>query len=249
MLYEGTNPIVSVIGVENVFWNAETLDIAPREYSALAFRIKGEAIITNKGENFEINTNDILYLPQNMPYKAEYTDTEILVIHFKTLIDDKRIEVYTLKNCEEVYKLFMQAHNLWKNKELGYEVFEMSILYKILGKIFEGETKTKLPKHFLKAVSLINSKFTDSSISISQICKEVGIGETVFRQLFKTHFQKSPLRYITELRLEQARNLISCGVSIEMSAIESGFNDPKYFSRVVKKQFGCTPRELKVYGK
>ena len=28
-----------------------------------------------------------------------------------------------------------------------------------------------------------------------------------------------------------------------------GFNDPEYFARVIKQQFGCTPRELKTYGK
>ncbi|MBQ3099216.1 MAG: AraC family transcriptional regulator [Kiritimatiellae bacterium] len=36
---------------------------------------------------------------------------------------------------------------------------------------------------------------------------------------------------------------------IETAAYESGFNDPKYFARVVKSRFGCTPRALKAYGK
>jgi AraC-like DNA-binding protein len=38
-------------------------------------------------------------------------------------------------------------------------------------------------------------------------------------------------------------------MTIEDAACESGFNDPKYFARVVKKHFGCTPRDLKLYGK
>ena len=58
-----------------------------------------------------------------------------------------------------------------------------------------------------------------------------------------------PVAYITDLRLEYARNLISGGMSIEAAAVESGFNDPKYFARRVKKHFGCTPSKLKTYGK
>ena len=57
------------------------------------------------------------------------------------------------------------------------------------------------------------------------------------------------MEYITRLRLEYARRLIANGVSVESTAYESGFNDPKYFARVVKKHFGCTPRNLKTYGK
>ena len=57
------------------------------------------------------------------------------------------------------------------------------------------------------------------------------------------------MEYITKSRLESARNLISCGVPIAQAAEQSGFNDPKYFARVVKKHFGCTPREFKTYGK
>ena len=81
------------------------------------------------------------------------------------------------------------------------------------------------------------------------ICTEAGIGATQFRQLFKKYYQKTPMEYITSLRLEYARSLISNGVPVEKASFESGFNDSKYFARVVKKYFGCTPRELKTYGK
>ena len=81
------------------------------------------------------------------------------------------------------------------------------------------------------------------------ICRQGGISATMLRQLFKKYYQKTPLEYILSLRLEYARSLISNGVSIENAAYDSGFNDSKYFARVVKKHFGCTPRELKYYGK
>lgn len=249
MLYDGNNPILRIVGVEHMRWNSGIFDVKPREYSALAFRIRGNATITAGRNEYYIQSNDILYLPQNMGYIAEYADTEMLVIHFVTAQNDSELEVYSFQNVELIYKLFLSARAFWKNKELGFHIYALSQLYMILGVILEKSTKTNQPQHFLNAVSFINANYKNSALSIDMICREVGISATVFRQLFKKYYQKTPMQYITNLRLEYARSLISNGVSVENATYESGFNDSKYFARVVKKHFGCTPRELKNYGK
>lgn len=249
MLYKGNNPILKIIGVEHMCWKGGIFDVKARDYSALAFRISGNATITTGRNAYYIQSNDILYMPQNIPYKAEYTDTEMLVIHFVTSENDSDMEVYSFQNVEQIYKLFLNALSFWKKKEPGYYVYTLSQLYMILGVILEKSTKTNQPEHFLNALSFVNSNYKNSALSIDMICAEVGISATVFRQMFKKYYKKTPIEYITELRLEYARNLISSGTSIEQSALESGFNDSKYFARVVKKSFGCTPRGLKNYGK
>lgn len=249
MLYDAINPILHIVGVEHMRWDAGTFQVKPRKYSALAFRISGNANICSGGKEYSVNTNDILYLPQNMGYTAKYTNTEMIVVHFVTSKDDNEIEIYSFENSEQLYKMFLQLSSLWKNKEMGYIIYSLAQLYTILGTIFEKETKANLPEHFLGAISFINSNYKDSALSIDIVCAEAGIGATTFRQLFKRYYQKTPVEYVTELRLQYARNLISCGTSIENAAFESGFNDPKYFARVVKKRFNCTPRDLKNYGR
>ncbi|MBQ3224580.1 MAG: helix-turn-helix domain-containing protein, partial [Oscillospiraceae bacterium] len=62
-------------------------------------------------------------------------------------------------------------------------------------------------------------------------------------------YKKTPVEYITDLRIEHARSLIASNTPIETAALMSGFNDPKYFSRVVNKKFGHSPRKWKLYGK
>lgn len=249
MLYSGDNPILRIVGVEHMRWDGGFFEVAPREYSALAFRISGSATISCGGNKLCVEANDILYLPQNMGYIAEYTDTEMLVIHFVTSQSDSEPEVYSFQNSEHIYELFLQARSLWKSRKPGFNVYTMSLLYSILGMILEKETKIKLPAHFIKAISFINSNYKNKNIGVDMICTEVGMGATAFRQLFKKYYQKTPTEYITDLRLEYARNLISGGIPIKEAAYESGFNDPKYFARVVKKRFGCTPRSFKSYGK
>lgn len=249
MLYEADNPILRIVRVEHMHWSEGFFEVKPRKFSALAFRISGTAIITCGQKEYYIDTSDILYLPQNIGYTARYTDTELLVIHFITARDDSEIESYSFQNGESIYKLFLCALAIWEKKEPGFVVYTLAKFYTILGTILEKETKAKLPQHFLCAVSYINTNYKDSTLSVKDVCIQAGISATIFRQLFKTNYKKTPIEYITDLRLEYARNLISNGKTIESAAYESGFNDKKYFARVVKKRFGCTPRALKDYGK
>ena len=249
MFYNGENPILKIVGVEHASWQAATFQVKPRAYSALAFRIKGEAEMECGGEDYTVHSNEILYMPQNLGYTARYSDTEMIVVHFVAAEDDGAPEVYSFENSERLYKEFLQLHALWKKKEPGYLVYSLAQLYQILGTLLEQQTKAVLPAHFLKAVSLLNAGFLEQELCVDQICRRAAIHPAIFRRLFREHYGKTPTAYITDLRLEYARTLIASGMAVESAAYESGFNDPKYFARVVKRRLGCTPRSLKEYGR
>ena len=248
MFYQGENPVQQIIAVEHLQWGACAYEVPPRAYASLTFRIRGEATVSYGEEVCFVKAGDVLYMPQGLAYTAAYTDTELLTINFVTADPDPGPEVYSLQNVEKLYAIFLSAQAIWERKTPAGGVQVMSALYKILGAICESETDTNLPPHFLKAVSYINANFT-GDISVGAVCEEAGMGATAFRLLFKQYYQKTPVEYITQLRLEYARNLIAGGIPIEQAALESGFRDPKYFARTVKKHLGCTPRALKNYGK
>ncbi len=249
MLYECQNAICRVEGVEHLRWDGGFFEIEPRAYSALAYRIRGTATITVDKTAYFVNTGDVLYLPQGVKYTAEYTDTELLVIHFQTVSDDMVPEVYGCDNAEQIYKAFLSAHICWQEKAPGFEAHVYAQLYPILATLCENKMARKMPECFLNAVSYIHANYTDGDLSVPKICQSAGIGATNLRTLFQKYYQTTPTEYITKLRLERARTLISCGMPIEQAAGQSGFNDSKYFARVVKKHFLCTPRELRLYAK
>ena len=249
MFFECKNAVTAVVGVEHMQWKGGSFDIAPRSYASLSFRLEGVATITAAGETYEVHRNEVLYLPQRLAYQAEYSDTEMLVIHFVTMFDDPRPEVYSTGEGEKLYSLFEGAQLFWQNKSIGFEADVLAKLYSVLGELCKSETTAQVPAHFLRAVSYIQAHYRDPGLSVDQICKTAGISATSLRQLFQLHYHKTPVAYMIALRLEYARNLISCGLPIDQAAEKSGFNDSKYFARVVKKHFHCTPRELKSYGK
>jgi len=249
MLYECTNPIRRIIGVPHLSWEAQTVRVNPKGHAALSFRVKGDAALRCGTETCFVAPHEILYMPQKLAYEADYSDTEMFAIHFLTEADDRQAEIYSVLNVEEMYRMFYRGHQVWQKKEAGYEAEVMALTYRILAEAARMVRTEKTNPAIMTVVSYINEHFTDPELDAQSICKAAGIGETTFRQMFKSTYGKTPVTYITERRLEYAGSLITAGATIERAALESGFRDSKYFARVVKKVYGCTPRELKLYGK
>ena len=248
MLYTCTNPVKELLLAGQFSWQARTLSVAARPYCALAFRCKGGGTLSCGGKVYTLLPGEVLYMPQGLSYDHNYTDTDLSLFHFVTAENDVEPEIYRPKNPEDIGRQFQKAIAIWEKKEPGYMANCISIFYKILAMLGENEATRRLPAHFMHAVSLLNENFCQNDLRIDEICRSAAISQTVFRQLFQQHYGKSPVQYLTELRLEYARSRIADGESVESAALASGFSDAKYFSRVVKRYYGCTPRQLTHYG-
>ena len=71
------------------------------------------------------------------------------------------------------------------------------------------------------------------------------MSDTYFRRLFFREFGTTPLRYLTDLRISYAKELLSSGYyTVRQVAANVGFEDAKYFCTVFRKKCGCTPSEF-----
>ena len=249
MLYNCENPLIKLLSVDRLSWKGGQFRVQPRNYGALAYRVTGSGLFRCGGKEYAVGANDVLYLPAGLGYDVEYTDTEIIVFHFISLNPGKEPEVYTINNTEQIYTYFLEALSLWNRRTAGHEAHIISLFYKCLARLHERSVAGEMPPDFLDAVSYINGNFRNPELRVSSACRHSAMSETTFRQLFKQFYAKTPVDYITDLRLENARNLIATGAPIATAAEESGFADPKYFSRVVKRKYFCTPKDLKTFGK
>ena len=62
-----------------------------------------------------------------------------------------------------------------------------------------------------------------------------------FSKLFKKAFGLSFIEYLTHLRIERAKSLLTQGMSVREVSDIVGFTEPNYFTRVFKKETGLTP--------
>ena len=69
--------------------------------------------------------------------------------------------------------------------------------------------------------------------------------EAYFCKIFKQCFDKSFLVYLTEYRVEKAKELLlNTGASIEEIAVAVGFANSSYFCKVFKSLTDMTPSEF-----
>jgi len=81
----------------------------------------------------------------------------------------------------------------------------------------------------------------DGGIHLKELARELGCTQFHLIRLFRTHKGLSPHAFLFQLRLEQARSLLSQGRPIAMAAHESGFSDQSHLTRAFKSRYGLTP--------
>jgi AraC-like DNA-binding protein len=82
------------------------------------------------------------------------------------------------------------------------------------------------------------------ALSVPQIARHVGMSASHFAHRFREVARVSPMRYLRQLRLGEARALmISEGARPSEIATRMGFESASHFSREFKRQFGAAPAE------
>ncbi|WHH61068.1 AraC family transcriptional regulator [Petroclostridium sp. X23] len=95
------------------------------------------------------------------------------------------------------------------------------------------------------AIEYIHAFFS-SNISIEDICREINVSSFHFIRTFKKEIGISPHRYLLNLRIKKAEELIRMGqYSIAEVAMMCGFVSLSHFSSTFKGITGLSPREFR----
>ena len=95
------------------------------------------------------------------------------------------------------------------------------------------------------AMEYIQENYT-KDISRQDIAEHLKINDQYLSRIFKSLTGKTITTYITECRIEQAKNLLQQGdINLKYLYSAVGFNDYNYFFVVFKKQVGMTPIQYK----
>ena len=82
--------------------------------------------------------------------------------------------------------------------------------------------------------------------SISDVCEAFHISQTQLSLIFKREMGTSFLQYVLDKRIERAKALLrDSEKKIYEIALETGFEDPGYFSYCFKQRCGVTPKNYR----
>ena len=95
-------------------------------------------------------------------------------------------------------------------------------------------------------VSAINSRIEDANFKMEELADTLHMSYSSLYRRCQALTGHSLIDFVRLLRLKKAAVVIAkYGYNISEAAFMVGFNDPKYFSKCFKKQFGRTPNSFK----
>lgn len=141
-----------------------------------------------------------------------------------------------------VDQLFLKVNNILANRLELIKQFKENVWTGI--EDYSEEVNPQDQKFLASIKQILEDNIDDTNLSIEFFCSELGVSRTWLYNKMKALLDMTMHEFITVCRLKHgAKLLINDRISIAEAAYAVGFNDPKYFGRCFKKEFGMGPRE------
>lgn len=147
-----------------------------------------------------------------------------------------------------IQALKRQFNTLLLRLEAGYTdhtLLEMSRFFVSLCSLMHREGGSSQELAQKEKIELAMNKMRETlaeSHNLEHYARTAGFSVSQFSYLFKRHYGTSPMAYLTELRVQLAREMLeTTNTPIKQIAAKLGYEDPLYFSRLFKKTAGLPP--------
>lgn len=96
------------------------------------------------------------------------------------------------------------------------------------------------------AMQYIKEHYMDSQLSLMAVCSHLSVSLSYFSTFFKEETGKTFVEYLTQVRMEKAKDLLlNTDRMLYAIAEQVGYENPAYFTVAFKKQTGLGPREFR----
>lgn len=165
----------------------------------------------------------------------------LLNVHFSTVFfiqklgyQKEELDQYLPVVCSEAITLSGYAGEIIKN-----------ILIKGI-QLREESTKSRYKSVLEVATDYIHKNYMDDTLSLNKVACAANVSANHFSALFSQERKKTFIEYLTELRMNKAKELLRCtDMRSGEIALEVGYKDSHYFSFLFKKTQGCTPSDYR----
>lgn len=219
-------------------------------YNELIFHLSGDSMITFDDKTYHCEKGTLRYLPKGTHKIYEVKRQQIgdcIDIFFDTdLPFAEEAFCINMQNNLSIQMLFKKASSLWLSKSEGYYHKCISILYEIISEIeahgYAPENKFKIIE---PAINYINENFLKDKISIEHLAEISNVSQSYLKKLFVKRFGVTPIKYIIQLKINYAADLLKTGIyTVSQVAEICGYNNVYFFSRQFKEYMGITPTQI-----
>lgn len=98
-------------------------------------------------------------------------------------------------------------------------------------------------KFIQRAMEIVLANISDPSFGVREFVEKMNMSRSTLHEKLVNYTGQSAVDFITSVRLKKAAELMSDpDLNVTEIAEKVGYNDPSYFGRCFKKQFGKTPK-------
>ena len=243
----------------NHFVRRQTVEgwqILPRRISdcELVLIAKGRGCAMIEGERLALNAGDLLCFKPGVEHSiwAEQEPCMLFYgLHFEPAApaDLLPFPAYLHLNAPmRLEVIFQKLHEVYSGKPYLNEWRQNLLLQQILCELLTILHEKEEPSSVVRVRRALEYIHSDPCrrITLEDLLQQAGIRKTEFIQAFRHVTGTTPIRYITQQRLEIARALLlESRLPVADIAYRCGFSDPFYFSRCFSAHFAVSPREYR----
>ncbi|MBR2044491.1 MAG: helix-turn-helix transcriptional regulator [Clostridia bacterium] len=218
--------------------------ISNRFASAVSFCISGQITYHHKGKDYVSKPGTVIFLPQGESYTITCEKSGVFpVINFTATLPFKNDTIYCmpLRNPEYFLLSFNKLRSTFALPDSGREVHAFAQLYDILSHII-SDLEDKGNAVLAPAIKYLEDNFCDPDLNNSQLADCCHISEVYFRRIFTAAYGIPPHKYISELRIQRAKELLKNNrLSISQVSDSCGYSSVYHFCRAFKAAVGEAP--------
>ena len=206
----------------------------------------------------------ILFMPgvKNVTYFSSEGNPIVYYVYFKgtgieetmQLFQSETYVICPVENRAMLRVLFHQMVQLFRPLKVLYGRRPIcqpginGLLLQILDLLLKSKERKDQPERnaILPALDYMSEHFKED-INLEQCARMVNLSLGRFAHLFTQYTGISPYKFVISMRIDAAKDLLqNSSMSINDVAVQSGFKEPCYFSRIFRKHVGCTPKQFRV---
>jgi len=151
---------------------------------------------------------------------------------------------------ENIFNLFLHIIEVTKTENVGYQQLISGAAFHLIGLIHSTVKHNAMAceskELVVEEARILFRANINSDYSAEMAAKDLSVGYSWFRKIFKNHTGLSPGQYYIQLKIERAKELLNNPeIPIKEIAYELAFQNYFYFSTLFKKKTGLTPSDYR----
>jgi AraC-like DNA-binding protein len=240
--------------------NKRTLRPDGRADWQLILITEGRGFFTVDGKQLELPANSILLYPPHARQEYRFFKADspsFWWVHFSGTLADSLCarlgadggEPYSfpVRDAKRLIPILSRMHEHMALGEDVSEVFLSGCLCELIGEC-ESERK-RTSEHTDEDVERVCTYMKlhfKEHVGVDEYARIAGLSKYHFIRRFSAYTKKTPIEYVTDVRMQRARELLSGDeLSVRECAEILGYSDQFYFCRVFKKHVGLSPAQFR----